>query len=548
MSDSAGPQAAAPEVAVVVVTHDDAARLPRAVASVLAQSLPTLEVLVVDDASTDETPQVASALAQSDPRVRYLRLPVNSGAAGRPRNVGIESTRAPYLMFLDSDDELEPHACTALLRAVRETDAELASGLCLRVHVHDGQAETPWYPRLYRERLTYDDVAERPGLLFDTNSTNKIYARSFLERTGLRYPEGRTYEDLLFTTAAYCLARRITLTPERVYRWYVDERADRLSVTNRRAELANLAARLSIHRDIDAWLLAHDRADLKVHKDVKFLQHDLRLYVNDLPRRDPTYQQQFLEQAGDYLASLTSEGLDLAGTMLRVAAYLVRMRDLGGVLAVSAWLNQRQRLTIDLVADGDRMFWGDRHLDSAEGRHALDVTDLGLTDRPLSKLHLQTVISSVAVDGSTLAVTATTRNQLDRMTVASAQLALTLSARGSHRQCVVPIEVVRPCGRSLEWEARVPLAEVLGVIEADERVWDLVLRIQVGDEVARATLAVDGLVLPPGLEVPVRRRLLVGDTLVPYATVNGNLALRLEARRPSTRLARAVAHRLRGRS
>ncbi|HSF26295.1 MAG TPA: glycosyltransferase family 2 protein, partial [Actinomycetes bacterium] len=487
---------------------------------------------------------LAEALARSDPRLRYLRLPINSGAAGRPRNEGIDATRAPYVMFLDSDDELEPHACADLLRAVRETDAELASGLCVRVLVQDGHAETPWYPRLYRERLTYDDVAERPGLLFDTNSTNKIYRRSFLERTGLRYPEGRTYEDLLFTTAAYCLARRITLTPERVYRWYVDERADRLSVTNRRAELANLAARLSIHRDIDAWLLAHGRAALKVHKDVKFLQHDLRLYLGDLPRRDPAYQQEFLDQAGDYLAGLTPEGLDLAGTMLRVAAYLVRAHDLDGVLAVSAWLGQRQRLTIDLVADGDQVFWGERHLDTPEGRHALDVTDLGLADRPLSKLHLQTTATSVAVDGSALTVRGRTRNQLDKVGAGSAELALILTARGSHRQCAVPMSEICHRGRSIAWGASVPVADLLGVIEADERVWDVALRIRVGEEVALATVLVDGVALPGGLPVRVRRRLLAGDTLVPYATVNGNLALRLVASRPSTRVVRALTQRL----
>src|SRR4051812_7026351 len=89
-------------VSVVIPTFNRADLLPQAVDSVLAQSMSDLELVVVDDASIDDTPLVMERYA-TDPRVRYLRNEQNSGIA-RSRNRGIEATSAPFIALLDSDD------------------------------------------------------------------------------------------------------------------------------------------------------------------------------------------------------------------------------------------------------------------------------------------------------------------------------------------------------------------------------------------------------------------------------------------------------------
>ena len=95
-----------PDVAVVLIGYNDAERLPTAVASVLDQTLSNLELIIVDDASTDTMGDVAQQLAAESPKVSYVRLPTNSGGCSRPRNVGLEHVTAPHVMFLDSDDVL----------------------------------------------------------------------------------------------------------------------------------------------------------------------------------------------------------------------------------------------------------------------------------------------------------------------------------------------------------------------------------------------------------------------------------------------------------
>ncbi|NED56594.1 glycosyltransferase family 2 protein, partial [Micromonospora aurantiaca] len=90
--------------------------------------------VIVDDASTDGTGEVADGLAAAHPgRVRAVHLPSNSGGCGRPRNTGIDASSGRYLMFLDSDDLLDRHACLNLVAAAEDTGADLVSGLCDRV-------------------------------------------------------------------------------------------------------------------------------------------------------------------------------------------------------------------------------------------------------------------------------------------------------------------------------------------------------------------------------------------------------------------------------
>jgi len=94
-----------PTVSVIIPTYNRAGTLPRAIRSVFAQTFRDWEIIVVDDGSNDETPQLVKDL--SDTRIKYLRHECNRGPSGS-RNTGIEAARGTYIAFLDSDDEWLP--------------------------------------------------------------------------------------------------------------------------------------------------------------------------------------------------------------------------------------------------------------------------------------------------------------------------------------------------------------------------------------------------------------------------------------------------------
>ena len=106
-----------PTVSVVVPAYNAAATIGRAIASALAQTVPPLEIVVVDDGSTDNTAAIAESF--SDTRVRFLRLSSNRGPAAA-RNRGLDEACGAWIAYLDADDVWHPQKlerCLALLPA-----------------------------------------------------------------------------------------------------------------------------------------------------------------------------------------------------------------------------------------------------------------------------------------------------------------------------------------------------------------------------------------------------------------------------------------------
>ena len=104
-----------PFVSVVVTAYNSADTIGRAIGSVIVQTVDDLEIVVVDDASTDETASVVEAL--ENPKIRLVRNAVNRGIGGA-KNVGVLSTRGRYVAFLDSDDEWLPNKLCEQLSAI----------------------------------------------------------------------------------------------------------------------------------------------------------------------------------------------------------------------------------------------------------------------------------------------------------------------------------------------------------------------------------------------------------------------------------------------
>ncbi|EGX56035.1 transferase [Streptomyces zinciresistens K42] len=373
-----------PDVTVTVIVHNDAERLPRAVESVRRQTHRALEIVISDDHSTDATPQVARRLAARDPRIRCLRLPENSGGCSAPRNRALDIARAPYVMFLDSDDELTDDAVELLLAAHREREIDFAMGAVVRIR-EDGGRRSRWMGHLVAERRTVLGIESEPRLLFEHLATSKMYARAFLDRHDLRFPEGIHYEDQLFTAQAYCLAKEFTIIPEPVYRWYIAPyaAAGAASISNQRDRLGNVRDRVRVQRLIDGFLTESGHGGLREDKDYKFLKHDFRMYAGDLPYRDERWLGSFAGIVVPYLETLSPAAYARLPRTERVVLQLVREHRFAEARSAARGLGRAvapRRVTPD--ADG-RTYWGGAVPAGAWSRRELDVTDLELDTRPL---------------------------------------------------------------------------------------------------------------------------------------------------------------------
>ena len=487
---------ATPELSVVVIGYNDRANLPQAIRSVLTQTLRHLEVVVVDDASTDGSPEVAERIAAEDPRVRVVRLAENSGGCSRPRNVGLEHARAPYVMFLDSDDVYDRHACKNLLLTAERTGADVVAGQVVRLHL-DQQKETGWIKRLYTRRAVYEGIRDNPDLFFDPLSTNKLYRRELLDSHHIRFPEGVHYEDSLFSTKAYVHAKRIAMVPNVIYYWRVTQDAEELSITQRRYEINNFRDRIAVHRMMDAFLHEQGADDLKVWKDYKFIRNDLRLYLSDLPHRDESYQRSMLEMAADYLETVSDETLALCDPVERVCVHMIRRHDLDQTLRTVDYLRFGFKLSTRLVERDGRLYWTDKYLDDPRSREVLDVTSMGWHRLPWDRLSLYNSLSTVQIDRGRLLLAGSVLNQLGRIPP-DADLTLAVAVRNRDRmeRRRTPVREWRHEGDRITYVADVDLSRAVAGLDQTDGIWDLRLEIGWDGRTASPPFSVDPALVP----------------------------------------------------
>lgn len=143
----------APRVTVVCPTHDRSTAILPTLRSVLAQTWPDLELVVVADGCTDDTEDVVRQVAREDARVRLLRTSHRHGHPAEPRNLGIAEARGDVVAYVDHDDVWEPGHLAALVRLLDDGAQVAASGY--RYVRADGSevsrataAELFWHPEI----------------------------------------------------------------------------------------------------------------------------------------------------------------------------------------------------------------------------------------------------------------------------------------------------------------------------------------------------------------------------------------------------------------
>ncbi|MFE2042325.1 glycosyltransferase family 2 protein [Streptomyces sp. NPDC059477] len=205
------------KVSVIVPVYNPGDYIADCVDSLLRQSLPpdAYEVIFVNDGSTDGTPARLDAVAAEHERVRVIHQE-NSGWPGKPRNVGIAAARGEFVMFVDNDDYLGDEALERMYDYGVAHDADVVVGKM----AGKGRGVPVELFKVNRPRAS---VANAP--LIDSLTPHKMVRRAFLDRTGLRFPEGRRrLEDHVFVTEAFLRAGNVSVLSD--YTCYYHIRRD----------------------------------------------------------------------------------------------------------------------------------------------------------------------------------------------------------------------------------------------------------------------------------------------------------------------------------
>ena len=211
-------------VSIIVPVHNRPTILVEAVESALAQTYRPIEILIVDDGSTDETPDSANRLAVRHPElVRVLRRP--NGGPGCARETGRLSARGEFLQYLDSDDLLRPEKLSLQVGALREQpDAEICYGMCVETLDDGSVIKTTLRPSsLPVKRMFPLFLAGRWW-----NTVVPLYRASLTDRVGA-WSELRLEEDWEYDGRAAALDPLLAFVPHIVaeHRGHAGTRASR---------------------------------------------------------------------------------------------------------------------------------------------------------------------------------------------------------------------------------------------------------------------------------------------------------------------------------
>lgn len=210
------------KVSIIIPAYNVQDYIGTCLESLVRQTMSDLELLIINDGSTDNTREVIESYREKYPDM-IRAFHVENGGAAEARNIGLNEATGEYIGFVDSDDYVREDTYELLYNTAKEKDAEIVcSGYC-RVGVHSIRRMPFGNSKIKAEEVFDKNVFEEP-LLFDEVPYlwNKIFRRDIIQDNNLRFHgDLRIYEDLVFTYEAFRFAKRISRVNEHLYHYVV---------------------------------------------------------------------------------------------------------------------------------------------------------------------------------------------------------------------------------------------------------------------------------------------------------------------------------------
>jgi CDP-glycerol glycerophosphotransferase len=278
------PKSPAPKVKLVIPVYNVERYLATCLRSVQAQNYSNLNVILVDDGSTDGSRRIAQQF-QRKLKITFIQQP-NAGISAA-RNKGIRAIKqCDYVMFLDSDDSLAANSISQLVRQAEKTGSDFVMADTRRTK------GVVWVKRIdtravfSQGNIERTSFAEHPEVIQDLTAWNRLFRWDFYKNNQLEFPLGRFFEDFTTMTAAFVAADSFDVLAKPIYNWRIrtegsasitQQSGDDINFTHRLEELRKVKS--MIENAIDTGKAT--RANLEAFSE-RVLHHDLRLHPDKL--------------------------------------------------------------------------------------------------------------------------------------------------------------------------------------------------------------------------------------------------------------------------
>jgi CDP-glycerol glycerophosphotransferase len=314
-------------VSVVLPIYNVEPYLPATLDSLARQTHADLEVVMVNDGSTDRSAELAAGFAERDHRFRLVHQE-NQGL-GHARNTGARLASGDFLTFVDSDDTVPHYACRTAVRTLEATGSDFLSGNEYRFDSR-GAYPVPMLESNFAVTRLRTNVSRRRSLMRDLLPHNKVYRRAFWDAAGLEFPEGILFEDGPVSVRAHALAKSVDLVSTPIYYWRLRDDASR--------SLSQLAddERFFVDRiyasTLSADFLEAHRPDLLKDFYSWDIQHKFTVMFKALPQAPQPVQERFMQAAVPHLRRVPPEVVRGLPPALQRRVQVTRTGELDAVL------------------------------------------------------------------------------------------------------------------------------------------------------------------------------------------------------------------------
>ncbi|TDC84216.1 glycosyltransferase [Micromonospora sp. KC606] len=308
-----------PVLSVVVPMFEVEPYVSPCLESLVCQKLDDIEIVVVDDGSTDGSRAIADRWARQDSRIRVLEQP-NAGLSAA-RNTGVRAAHGRYLAFCDSDDVVPANAYAALVGSLETTGSDFASGDVRRFNSTDVRSH-PGYRDTFARDLRRAHIRRDTALVRDRMVWNKVFRRSFWDakKLGFTLP---VFEDAPVMIRAHIEASAVDVLSEVVYLWRMRDQGVP-SITQRKYEPAIFVARM--HMVIDTFeVISALAAELIPLYGDDMCRGDIRDALRALNSYDDASLREALSLARSFVTSVPADIIDaLPPTDRQMMTHLMR--------------------------------------------------------------------------------------------------------------------------------------------------------------------------------------------------------------------------------
>ena len=205
-----------PKVSIVVPVYNTEKYLEKCLKSLIGQTLKDIEIICVNDGSTDKSSEILQKFADSDTRIKIITQ--SNQKQGVARNRGMEVALGEYIGFVDSDDWIDSDYFEKLYSSARKYDSDIA--LATNIRIGNGKTKK----RLnIKDEVFVTSLQRKIDISHQVKNpcpTNKIYRRAMLNTNNITWPEGVYCEDKLFTIKAIYYANGLVTVPDVNYYYY----------------------------------------------------------------------------------------------------------------------------------------------------------------------------------------------------------------------------------------------------------------------------------------------------------------------------------------